>query len=216
MYRMIKCVSFDLDGTLVKSNFADMFWLEGLPRIYAEEKGIDIEKARAFLIEDYQSIGKDRIEWYDPSFWFRRYGLNYSWKKLIDDYKFAIEPYPDALPTLKKLKGRYKLIILSNAKKEFVETELNETGFIKYFSHIFSSVSDFGMVKKSPKVYEKVCSMLDLEKDEIVHVGDDKIFDYEVPRSAGIKAILLDRKSRNKNDCTVNSLADLPSLLSKF
>jgi len=210
---MIRYISFDLDGTLVKPKFADLFWLEGLPKIYAEKEGISVEEAKSFLIKDYQSIGKDRIEWYDPSFWFKRYGLNYDWKKLIDDYRHAIEPYPDALPTLEKLKERYQLIVLSNAKIDFVEAELEETGFRRFFSKVFSSVSDFGMVKNNAEVYIKVCSVLGIKKEEILHVGDDRVFDYEVPRSIGMRAILIDREAKSTNDCMINSLNDLPSVL---
>ena len=205
---MIRVVSFDLDGTLIKTSFADSYWLEGLPRVYANEKGVSLEKAKAILFKDYEAIGKERIEWYEPAYWFNRYNLKYSWRKLMEDYKSTIEPYPDALSTLERLKEKYKLIIFSNAERNFVEIEIEKTNF--------SSVTDFGMVKKNAEVYRKVCSILGIEGNEMVHVGDDRLFDYEIPKSAGINALHLNRNANSEENHIINSLNSLPDIISRF
>ena len=213
---MIRVVSFDLDGTLIKTSFADSYWLEGLPRVYANEKGVSLEKAKAILFKDYEAIGKERIEWYEPAYWFNRYNLKYSWRKLMEDYKSTIEPYPDALSTLERLKEKYRLVILSNAERIFVEIELEKTNFSHYFSEIFSSVTDFGMVKKNAEVYRKVCSTLGIEENEMVHVGDDRLFDYEIPKSVGINALHLNRNADSEENHIINSLNSLPDIISRF
>ena len=135
---MIKTISFDLDDTLIKRTFADAVWLEGLPEIYAEEKNINFETAKQHLLKEYDEITDKRIEWYDISYWFQRFNLKYSWKKLLENYKHVIEPYPETKDVLKRLHKKYDLVIISNAKKEFIELELEESGLKKYFTHIFS------------------------------------------------------------------------------
>jgi HAD superfamily hydrolase (TIGR01549 family) len=211
---MIEVVSFDLDGTLVSASFADKYWLEGLPKIYAREKGISIEKAKSILLKDYESVGREGREWYEPSYWFDRYNLNYSWKKLIEDYSNFIELYPDVVPVLEKLKGKYKLIILSNAERSFIDIELKKTGIVTYFSNVFSSISDFGLIKKDVEVYRRVCSILGVDEERMVHIGDDKIFDYEIPRSMGIKSILIDREESNSEG--IKSLEPVPNIINRF
>ena len=213
---MIKIVSFDLDGTLTKPCFADRYWLEGVPGVYAKEKGIPLEKAKTLLLKEYNHVGKERIEWYDPEYWFKKFGINYSWRRLIHDYKNMIAPYPDALPTLEVLEKKYTLVVISNAKREFIEIQLRETGFNRFFTHVFSSVSDFGMVKKNKGVYKRVCSMLSIKEEDMLHVGDDPLFDYEIPKSIGVKAVYLDRRKNSNGENIIYSLNSLPPLLSRY
>lgn len=213
---MIRVVSFDFDGTITKTTFADLFWLEGLPRLYAERYDVDLEDAKEFLFKEYDKIGKERLEWYDPDYWFNRFKIDYSWKRLMEDYSHAIEIYPDAVPTLEKLKGNYDFIVISNAKKEFIEIQMEKLDIKGYFIRVFSTVSDFSMVKKESDVYKRVCRIIGIDRNEILHVGDDYKFDFLVPRSVGIKAVYLDRKSGKTDEFIINSLDHLPDLLSRF
>ena len=213
---MIKVISFDFDGTITKTTFADLFWLEGLPKLYSERYNVDLEEAKNFLFREYDKIGKERLEWYDPDYWFNRFNINYSWKKLMEDYSYAIEIYPDVIPTLERLKNSYDLIIISNARREFIEIQMEKLDIKRYFKRVFSTVSDFNMVKKEGEVYRKVCEQVGIDKSELIHVGDDYKFDFLAPRSIGIKAIYLDRKSGRNGDFVISSLEYLPNLINRF
>jgi len=213
---MLKIISFDFDGTITKTTFADLFWLEGLPRLYSQKYNVDLDEAKDFLFKEYERIGKERLEWYDPDYWFSRFDIDYSWKKLMEDYSYAIEIYPDVIPTLENLKENYSFIIISNARKEFIEIQMEKLNIKKYFKRVFSTVSDFSMVKKDGNVYRKVCEEMEIDNKEILHVGDDYKFDFLAPRSVGIKAIYLDRKSGKKGDFVINSLEHLPEMVSRF
>ena len=48
----LKVISFDMDGTLVSQDFADAVWLDGLPRLYAEEWGMGFDEARKYVIKE--------------------------------------------------------------------------------------------------------------------------------------------------------------------
>lgn len=213
---MLKIVSFDFDGTLTKTTFADLFWLEGLPRLYAEKKGIDIEDAKRILFTEYEKIGKERLEWYDPDYWFERFDIGYSWKKLMEDYAYAIEIYPDVIPTLERIRDEYKLIIISNARREFIEIQMKKLRLEKYFDEVFSTVSDFRMVKKDGSVYRKICKRIGIKENEMLHTGDDHKFDYIIPRSLGIHAVYLDRRSGRSENFVINSLDHLPAIIEKI
>ncbi len=213
---MIKVISFDFDGTITKTTFADLFWLEGLPKLYSEKYNVDLEEAKNFLFREYDKIGKERLEWYDPDYWFNRFNINYSWKKLMEDYSYAIEIYPDVIPTLENLKNNYDFIIISNARREFIEIQMEKLDIKRYFKRVFSTVSDFNMVKKEGEVYRKVCEQMGIDKGELIHVGDDYKFDFLAPRSIGIKAIYLDRKSGRNGNFVISSLEYLPDLINRF
>ena len=210
---MLRVISFDFDGTIAKTAFADLFWLEGVPKLYAEKKNIELEEAKKILFTEYDKIGKERLEWYDPDYWFRRFEIDYDWKKLMEDYAYAIEIYPDVIPTLEKIRERYVLIVTSNARKEFIEIQMNKLDIGRYFDRVFSTISDFRMVKKDGDVYRKICEAMNIKEEEMLHVGDDYKFDYLIPRSLGINAVYLDRKGGRTENFIISTLDHLPSII---
>jgi len=114
-------------------------------------------------------------------------------QELLENHAGMLELYPEVDEVTENLGEEYELIITSNAAREFIEVESRVLGLDRKFRHIFSAVTDFGNTKKESDVYRKICSILGVESDEIVHVGDNWEFDYVAPRKAGIRAFYLDR-----------------------
>jgi HAD superfamily hydrolase (TIGR01549 family) len=193
---MIKVISFDFDGTIAAHAFADAFWLEGVPALYAKQHHINVEAAKKYLFEEYEKIGDNRIEWYDPGYWFDRFNLQTDWKKMLFEYRDNVEIYPEVPSVLKRLSKNYSLIISSNAKKEFIDVQLTQAKLHKYFEKIFSSTSDFHTIKKVTDFYAMICKKMDISPQEIIHVGDHKEFDFLSPQKLGITSYYLDRKKQ--------------------
>lgn len=191
---MIKVISFDFDGTIATHAFADAFWLQGVPALYARQHHVDVDAAKKYLFEEYEKIGDNRIEWYDPGYWFNRYDLQTDWKQMLIHYQKNVEIYPEVLSVLKRLSTHYRLIISSNAKKEFIETQLRQSYLSSYFETIFSSTSDFHTVKKVTDFYAMICEKIKILPQEMIHVGDHEEFDYLSPQKLGITSYYLDRK----------------------
>ena len=205
---MLKIISFDLDGTITKSTYADLVWLEGLPKVYAKEKGINLEKARHYLKKEYDNIGENRAEWYDLEYWFSRFHLHYNWRYLLEQYKYAIETFPEVPGVLRRLYKKYDLIIISNAKREFIEIELKKTNLRKYFTSVFSSTSDFHKVKKVTDFYSMICNKLEINPKEIIHIGDHEEFDYKIPKNLEITSFYLNRNKTCKGEFIVHDLKE--------
>jgi len=209
-----RIISFDLDGTITDAAFVDAVWLEGIPRIYALKKGISFENARADVKRQYDKVGRERLDWYDLRYWIKKFELDVSPKELLNRYVNRIRTFPEVLATLKKTQEKgLAQIIISNARREFVDLEIERTNIGHYFESIFSSTSDFGLVKKSVKVFRRVCSICGIQPQEMVHVGDDRVFDYEVPRKLGICAFYLDRSDRCEGENFVHSLEEFSEKL---
>ncbi len=203
---MIKIISFDFDGTIAKHTFADAFWLEGVPALYAKQHHVDVEAAKKYLFEEYDKIGDNRIEWYDPGYWFDRFDLQADWEKMLLKYQKNVEIYPEVPSVLKRLSASYILIVSSNAKKEFIDVQLRQSKLSGYFDQIFSSTSDFHTVKKVTDFYAMICKKLRIQPQEMIHVGDHKEFDYLSPQKLGITSYYLDRK---KNTTGLHIVSDL-------
>jgi 2-haloalkanoic acid dehalogenase type II len=210
----IEVVSFDLDGTLLDTSFVDSVWLEEIPRLYSVEKGVSVEDARKVVRREYDGVGKERLEWYDIHYWIRRFSLNVEAKELLRNFEHRIKPYPEVPKVLEQLKQRgFTLVVVTNASREFVELELEKAKMKDRFHRVFSSTFDFGVVKKTVKLYQRVCNILGVSPQEMIHVGDDRKFDFDVPRRLGILAYHLDRTSKHEGDFVIHSLEELNTKL---
>jgi HAD superfamily hydrolase (TIGR01549 family) len=212
---MIKVISFDFDGTIAKHTFADAFWLEGVPALYAKRHRVDVETAKNFLFEEYEKIGDNRIEWYDPGYWFDRFDLQTDWKKMLLQYRKNAEIYSEVPSVLKRLSPQYNLIISSNAKKEFIDVQLRQSKLNSYVNRIFSSTSDFHTVKKVTDFYAMVCKKMKITPQEMIHIGDHKEFDYLSPQKLGITSYYLDRKKDTTGNHVVSDLKQFENKILK-
>jgi HAD superfamily hydrolase (TIGR01549 family) len=211
-----KVVSFDLDGTVTDISFVNSVWLEGIPRLYALKNGLSFEDAKNFVTGEYGKVGRERLEWYSLGYWMAKLGLNASPEEVLNVYQNKIRVYPDVIEVLQEFRIRgLRLIIVSNARREFADLELEKTGIGHYFERVFSSTSDFGLVKKTVSLYRKVCSLCRVSPDEMVHVGDDECFDFEVPNKLGIIAFYLDRTGEQSGDHVVHGLQELSGKLAR-
>ena len=210
---MPKYISFDMDGTLVDTEFTDWVWGQGIPSLYGGKASLPFEAAKAYVVKEYEKVGEGAVEWYDIKYWFRLFQLDQNWKDLMMQYVDKIKVYPDVNHILDRLRERFPLILTSNAGREFIEIEMEATGLDKYFNRVFSATSDFHVVKKTAEFYQQVCDILGVDPQEIVHVGDHYDFDYLVPRRLGIQAFYLDRFGKQKGKFVLWSLGELEEKL---
>lgn len=217
MTAMKKVISFDLDGTLVDAGYGDIVWNHGIPEEYAKKYSISIEEAKDYIINRYKSVGDGDILWYEIQYWLNKFDLPVSANELLDRFESYIKPLPHAIDVLKNLGKRYMLIVASNAARIFVEKELECAGLGAFFIHVVSATTDYGMVKKTAAFYKRLCSTLNIEPSEIVHVGDHPVFDFDAPLSLGIEAYYLNspgsgaryQGQAKKHENVIHSLREL-------
>ena len=208
--KVVKLVSFDLDGTITDMSFANSVWSEGVPRRYAVVNGMSLEAAKREVADEYGKVGKERLEWYDLSYWIRRLCLGVTAKEMISSFQGQIRVFPEVYRVLENIKdGGFRMIVLTNARREFANVELETTQITRYFEHIFSATSDFRLIKNTVAAYLKVCDICNVSPREVVHVGDDKRFDFEVPLETGIRAFHIDRTSKSREENVLHSLTEL-------
>ena len=213
----IELVSFDLDGTITDTSFVDSVWLEGIPSLYASKKNLPLDDAKRLVRREYDKIGRERLEWYDPSYWIEKFGLHISPKELLNNFEGKIRIFPEVGEVLEEIRVRgLKQIIVSNARREFVDLEIDKTNIAHYFERVFSATSDFGQIKKSVDIFQKVCTICRIMPEEMIHVGDDRLFDFEIPRKLGMPAFYLDRTGKCKEQSAIHSLRELNEKLTAF
>lgn len=209
-------ISFDADGTVVDDSFVNEFWFKELPKLYAEKKGINLDQAVNELTTCYDKIGDEDIRWYQPSYWFDKFELPEKPPSVITKIKdnHDLNLYEDAVEVINQLTGQYKLIIISNSPRIFLDFSLKEVK--PKFYRTYSCVSDFGMVKKDQRVYRQVIQDLKTDPGRIVHVGDHRKFDYEVPKELGMNAFFLNRSNNSGPEDDSEVISDLREILSNL
>ncbi|MEW5761166.1 MAG: hypothetical protein AB1779_10430, partial [Candidatus Thermoplasmatota archaeon] len=83
----------------------------------------------------------------------------------------------------------------------------------KYFKEVFSSTSDFKLVKKNKKFYLKLLEKLNIAPKELLHIGDHYKFDYIIPKKLGINALYLDRAKERKGKFVIHGLDEIGKTL---
>ena len=206
-------LSFDLDGTLVDLAFTDLVWHQGIPELYARKTGMDLAQARELVLQEYRKVGDGALEWYDIAYWFDYFDLSGDWETLLERYAPQVCVYPEVHEILSQLKERYSLIVLSNAAREFIKVEMHRGELDGYFDRVVSATSDFGLVKKSPEFYQRICELVGVAPHKLIHVGDHWEFDYQVPREMGITAFHLSRGGGQSGPGVIRDLRTLPEIL---
>ena len=210
----MRVISFDLDGTLISSDFVNCVWLEKIPLLYAEQNGMSIEKAKSFIYSEYEKIGDGRLEWYNIGYWLKFFDIDAEYMEIFKMCRNKLHLYEDAKKILNDLDE--DAIIISNAAREFIEYEIMELGIEGKFSYIFSAVSDFDRVKKDGEVYTMICNKIGVDSQDMYHVGDNFEFDYVAAKKAGINAYYLDRSGNVEGEHVVHSLIDFYEEVKKY
>ncbi|WP_071395194.1 HAD family hydrolase [Bacillus tuaregi] len=125
--------------------------------------------------------------------------------------------YEDSFTILDELKGKYKLLLLTNGSPDLQQTKLTITPeLVPYFDEIVISGA-FGRGKPDPSIFEHAVSLLGVQKDEVLMVGDNLMTDILGASRAGIKSVWINRTNKNRNevvpDYEMKELSDLFNIL---
>jgi putative hydrolase of the HAD superfamily len=209
--RRRRVLSVDLDGTVIDREFAEHFWMEFMPKLYAESKGVPLEEARRTVYAAYDEVGPLDLRWYLPEYWLDRFGIRANPRELILENAGWLRVYPDAAELLRGLDDGYVVVASTNSAKIFAEVYQEVLGL--RFSAVLSCVSDFGMARKSARFYRMVAERLGVEPGDILHVGDDPERDLLEALEAGVDAYLVDRRSCGGRERCVEDLRLIRELL---
>jgi putative hydrolase of the HAD superfamily len=227
---MITHVSFDADDTLWEFDRVMRAALErALQDLY--DAHLDLPAARALTLEDLIRV-RERIDEQDGaaevSLRERRVMAfaatleqlgrpdaafaELLTQRFMDGRSSLVEPYPDVLPMLARLDGRYVLGIVSNGNADL------EAGALRGRFTFRVHADEHGVAKPDPRLFEVVFAQTGCRPEQLVHVGDDPFFDVAGAQAAGVHAVWLNRhgsasESGIQPDSEITTLAELPALL---
>ncbi len=190
----MRVISLDFAGIIAPKDFIDYFWFVALPRRIAKLEKVSLYEAMKFVEQAYESIPRSTLEWYLPQYWASRFGIEHVLEEAILESLDYAEVYGDASEVIPILGSRYTLIVATNTTKDIIDAFLEKYSVIrKYVKRVYSCIDDVGSPRKNVEFYKFILDDVGAEPWEVVHIGDDPIYDGEIPQSLGIRTIVVER-----------------------
>lgn len=190
-------LSFDVVGTLIDFESAI---LDGLGEIAAREgRTIDNEVALALYRAARHEPGAERFP-DDLGRCYGRLAASLDLPDTGDRRQLMVErvgdaaPFPDSVEALAKLKARYRLIAMTNARRWAFENYQRKLG--NPFWAGFTT-DDTGTEKPDPAFFRQVFAHVESEggtKDDILHVAQSQHHDIGVSRALGMTNVWIERR----------------------
>ena len=166
----IETVLLDMDGTLLDLHFDNFFWLEHLPRRYAEIFDHKQEEARLELLERFRNE-QGNLNWYCVDYWSRELGLDVRAMKEEMRHLIAVRPHvEDFLARLHA--SRRRVLLVTNAHHKSLSLKLEQTGLERWFDGIICS-HDFNLAKEQPGFWAALASVEPFERGQKLARSDN-------------------------------------------
>lgn len=106
--------------------------------------------------------------------------------------------FPDALTVLDRLESHYILGLLTNGSGPMQRRKLNVLRIAYRFQHTVIS-EEVGFAKPDPRMFQYALNLAGLQPEETLFVGDTLDLDIAGARAAGVTAVWLNRRGRDRD-----------------
>jgi HAD superfamily hydrolase (TIGR01509 family) len=189
-WSQIDTVLLDMDGTLLDLHFDNHFWLEVVPRVWAERNRLTLAEGRRQMMARYQAV-EGTLDWYSVDYWSRQLDLDIPLLKREVEHLIAVHPH--VIPFLDRVRtsGR-PMVLVTNAHFKVIELKFRRTALGGHFDHVYTS-HDFGIPKEDPDFWRELAQRHPFEPARTLLV-DDSLPVLRSARSHGIAHLLAVRR----------------------
>jgi GMP/IMP 5'-nucleotidase len=168
-WQHIDTVLVDMDGTLLDLAFDNHFWLELVPRHYAERHGLSLELARERLSPRFAAVA-GTLSWYCLDHWTHDLGLDL--KSLKRAHRHLIRYLPGAPEFLAAVRARGKRVqIVTNAHRETFAVKAEQTGIDRLVDGVVCS-HDLAAPKESGEFWHELARREPFTRERTVFIED--------------------------------------------
>ncbi len=133
----IDTVLLDMDGTLLDLHFDNYFWLDHLPRLYAEKHGIAAAEATTALHGRFDGR-QGTLDWYSLDYWSAQ--LEMDVPALKQELRHMIKLRPHALEFLQRLHaGPREVVLVTNAHRKTLDIKMAQVDITPWFDRLVVS-----------------------------------------------------------------------------
>ena len=186
----INCVFLDLDGTLLDLHYDNHFWLEYVPKCYAEKHDLPIEESHKVLDEKYRAV-YGSLNWYCVDYWSRELDLDIGEMKQSISHKVAIRPYVEEFLEALHMHGK-RVVLVTNAHPVSIEVKMKKTNLGRFFHRIITS-HELHHPKEDAEFWLKLEGIEPVDKSATLFI-DDNFSVLDAAREFGIEHLLAIRQ----------------------
>jgi putative hydrolase of the HAD superfamily len=129
----------------------------------------------------------------------------------VAERRISFNPYPESEDVMQELRAMgLPLYAVSNWDIQLTRV-LNSLGWTGYFDGVVVSAV-LGVEKPEGEIFEEALRVSGVERDRVVHVGNDLVTDVKGASTAGLDTVLVDRRGGVKGSGATYVIPDLSGL----
>jgi 5'-nucleotidase len=205
-WQSLDAVLLDMDGTLLDLRFDNFFWLELVPRRFAELHNMTLDAAQRALAPRFEAK-RGTLDWYCTDFWTRELSLDICGLKR--EVRAAVQFLPGAEAFLVELQRRgLAAMLVTNAHFDTLAVKTAQTGIARYFSRIVSSHS-FGAPKEDSRFWERFQGEVGFDPTRVLFI-DDTLAVLRAAQRHGVSQLFA--ISRPDSTLPLRTIEEFPSI----
>ncbi len=183
----INAIIFDLDDTLYDNNpLTDIALKQAVEDMIKNGLNCNFEEAILKIREIIKNDPtKDRffeiVRYFGP---FNEQIIKIGKEKYYNAKFDKVDPFPDTIKTLDKLKNNFKLILITSGSRSQQNKKIDILGIRNYFNYIF-----IDELNEKEHLFSLTINLLKLIPEEILVVGDRIDQEIEIGNKLGMKTI---------------------------
>jgi putative hydrolase of the HAD superfamily len=188
-----RAVVFDLDDTLYPERSFVLSGFKAVARWAETYLAIPAQEGYATLVALFEAGVREKTF----ELWLGERATPDQIQRLVQVYREHqpdIQPFPEIEPILKRLKGHYRLGLVSDG---YLSVQMNKLAALKlepYFDAVvFSDQWGRAAWKPSTKPFEAVIHNLRVAASESIYIGDNPLKDFYGARQLGLATICYQR-----------------------
>jgi len=190
----IDTVLLDMDGTLLDLHYDNHFWLEHVPRRYAEKHALTLEAAKEALRGRYKQV-EGTLDWYCVDYWTRELDLDIALLKEEVDHLIGVHPHVIDFLDAVRAQGK-RLVLVTNAHGKSLNIKFRRTRLNGHFDAVVCA-HDLGLPKEYPEFWDKMQEVEPFARATALLI-DDSLPVLRSARNYGIAHLLAVRNPDSK------------------
>lgn len=185
-WRNIETVLLDMDGTLLDLHYDNHFWMEYLPRAYADEHSVAEEDAREMLMRNFEEV-RGTLPWYSLDHWTEKLQMDIPSLKREIKHMIRVRPFTmDFLAWLKE--HRFDVLLVTNAHRETYNIKMAEVNISEWFDRVVIS-HDLDSPKEQQEFWDRLQVLHPFDPEKTLLIDDTESV-LEAAQNYGIRHLL--------------------------